>query len=101
MVTLASQVEIPKDVLFRDLGSEAIVLNVRTGVYYGLNDTGTRMWNVLSQHAGVEQAYRMLLAEYDVANDRLRHDLLELIGQLAERGLVDVHEHLLTDPAEG
>ena len=92
MVTLASQVEIPKDVLFRDLGSEAIVLNVRTGVYYGLNDTGTRMWNVLSRHAGVEQAYGALLAEYDVADDRLRDDLLGLIGQLAERGLVDVHD---------
>ena len=92
MVTLASRVEIPRDVMFKDLGGEAIVLNIKTGLYYGLNDTGTRMWNVLTQHAGVEQAYHALLAEYDVADSRLRQDLLELIGQLAQRGLLDIHD---------
>ena len=69
-----------------------MLLNVKTGVYYGLDEVGTRMWSLLAEHGEVEKACRVLLEEYDVTEDRLRADLLGLIERLREKGLVRVYE---------
>jgi hypothetical protein len=92
MTTLESRISVPEDVLFRDLGGEAVLLSLKTGKYYGLDGVGTRMWSLLAQHGQVEPAYRALLAEYDVAEERLRQDLLNLINDLAAQQLLQVHE---------
>jgi hypothetical protein len=92
MTTLESRISVPEDVLFRDLGGEAVLLSLKTGKYYGLDGVGTRMWSLLAQHGQVEPAYRALLAEYDVAEERLRQDLLNLINDLASQQLLQVHE---------
>ena len=66
MAALESRISVHQDVLFRDLGGEAVLLNLKTGRYYGLDEVGTRMWLLLTQHGRVEAAYRVLLDEYDV-----------------------------------
>lgn len=92
MATLHSEIRVPGDVLFRDLGGEAVILNTTTGTYFGLDETGTRMWALLAELGRVEPAYRALLAEYDVAADRLQQDLLGFLDELVSHGLVEVHE---------
>lgn len=90
MANLASRIAIPDDVLFRDLEGEAVILSTESGRYYGLDEVGTRMWNLLSQHGQIEPVYQALLAEYDVAEDRLQQDLLDLVDKLAAEGLLQV-----------
>ncbi len=92
MATLASKISIPKDVVFRDLDGEAILLNLETGKYYGLDQVGTRMWNLLSQHGQVEPAYWVMLEEYNVTEEQLREDMLGLVDKLASHGLVQIVE---------
>ena len=92
MVTLQSKISTHEDVLFRDLGGEAIVLSLETGKYYGLDEVGTRMWTLLSQHGQVEPAYRALLDEYDVTEEQLREDMLRFIEELASHQLLQVDE---------
>jgi hypothetical protein len=92
MTTLESRINIPEDVLFRDLGGEAVVLSLKSGKYYGLDEVGTRMWSLLAAHGRVEPVYRALLDEYDVAGDRLQQDLLHLIDELAAQQLLQIHE---------
>ncbi len=92
MATLESGISVQQDVLFRDLGGEAVLLNLKTGRYYGLDEVGTRMWLLLTQHGRVEAAYRVLLDEYDVTEDRLQHDLLGFIDELAAHELLHVDE---------
>lgn len=92
MATLASRIGVSDDVLFRDLGGEAVILNVETGYYYGLDEVGTRMWVLLIRHGQVEPAYRALLAEYDVAEDRLRQDMLDFIDELESHQLLQVDQ---------
>ena len=92
MATLESRISVPEDVLFRDLSGEAVVLNLETGKYYGLDEVGTRMWALLAQHGQVEPAYRALLDEYDVTEEQLRQDVLSLVDELASHGLLQVDE---------
>lgn len=89
-VSLDSNVYVGPDVVFRELDGEAVVLNLGTGLYYGLNDTGTRMWQLLEAHRGVRRVFDALRDEFEVSDDRLRDDLLALLEQLRDKGLVDV-----------
>lgn len=73
-----------------DLGTEAVILNMKTGVYHGLNAVGTRIWNLLAQSMTVNDILNVLLQEYEVEPDRCEHDLLALLQKLADKGLIEV-----------
>ena len=47
-VSFSDRVRVAPDVLFRLAGEEAVLLNLNTERYLGLNLVGTRMWSVLS-----------------------------------------------------
>jgi hypothetical protein len=90
MSTLESVIHVPPDVLFRELDGEAVILNVATGKYFGLNEMGARMWALLAEHGKVKPAYQALLTEFAVSADKLQHDLLKLVDDLATQGLVSI-----------
>jgi len=69
-------------------GDEAVLLDLASEQYFGLNKVGTRLWELLQQDGDMSAAYRTLLAEYDVPPERLEQDLLALLGQLTDAGLV-------------
>ncbi len=84
-----SQLRPNPDVLIQKLpDGEAVLLHMGTEVYFGLNPTGARFWEVLVETADVEAAVSRLLAEFEVDEKRLRADLEELVGKLAGAGLL-------------
>lgn len=83
-----TRVTVPAGVMFRDLDGEAVVLELESGRYFGLNETGTRMWLLLLEHGEVEPALRALLDEYDVPEDRLRTELLDFVEALVSQRLL-------------
>jgi len=82
------KLRIPDDVIFRILGDEAVILNLASGVYFGLDSVGTRMWQLLSEHGSTDKVVEAMLAEFEVEEGKLRNDLDDLIRQLSEKGLV-------------
>jgi Coenzyme PQQ synthesis protein D (PqqD) len=91
-VTLRSSVAICKDVVFRELQGEAIILNLNTGVYFGLNEVGSRMWTLIQQHASLARVFDAIQEEYEVTPEILEADLLNLVSNLQNKGLVSVSE---------
>lgn len=73
-----------------DLTGEAAILNLTSGTYYGLNGVGARIWSLLREPRVVQNVLDHLLDEYDVEADRCEHDLIALLQQLADEGLVIV-----------
>ncbi len=90
-LSFADRVEVPTHVMVRFLEKESVLLNLETESYYGLDETGTRMWQVVTAAPSIEEAYAELLAEFDVEADLLRHNLSELLGRLVDIGLLRVH----------
>ncbi len=88
--TLDTRVTIPAGVMFRDLDGEAVLLELESGRYYGLNETGTRMWLLLQEHGSLETALHALLDEYDVAEEQLRKELLGFVGTLTSQQLLQI-----------
>ena len=89
-MNLASKIEIPADILHRDLGGEAVIANLQSGEYYGLNEVGARAWELLVEHCQLEPVYQTLLAEYAVDEAQLHADLSQLIDGLLQHGLLRV-----------
>jgi hypothetical protein len=79
--------------LFQEVGGEGVLLNLDTERYYVLDDVGVRMWQVLAERGEVSAAAEQLLAEYEVDRDTLFRDLVRLIAELEEAGLLVV-EHV-------
>jgi hypothetical protein len=91
-IHFSSRVVVPDTVLFRELEGEAVILNLETESYLGLDPVGTRMWNVLTTQPSIEAACQMLLAEYDVAPETLRADLERLLGEMLEHKLITLKD---------
>ncbi len=79
-----------KEQISTDLGGEAVILNLKTGVYHGLDAVGARIWNLLAESRTVNDMLDALLQEYEVEPDRCERDLLALLQNLANSGLIEV-----------
>jgi hypothetical protein len=89
--SFSDRVEVPKHVLVCSLEKESVLLNLDAEIYYGLGETGTRMWQVVTVAQSIENAYEELLTEFDVEAELLRQNLSELLGQLVDKGLLRIH----------
>jgi hypothetical protein len=74
-------------VAFTELDGEAVLLNVDTGIYYGLDPMGTRVWRLLVAGATPRHICDALLEEFEVEPSRLAHDVFRFLNQLAAEHL--------------
>jgi hypothetical protein len=91
-ISFSDRVKIPDDVLISKLQEESVILNLDSERYYGLDDVGTRFLTVLSTSESIEAAYKTLATEYDVDSQMLRQDLLELVQNLHDQGLIQINQ---------
>ena len=89
-----SRVSVAPSVLFQVVGEEAVMLNLKTELFLGLDAMGTRMWTLLTESPSIQLAYNSLLGEYDVEPARLERELNEFINKLLEQSLIEL------DPGE-
>lgn len=78
------------DVLTGEFETDAVILDLRDGVYYGLDGVGARMWSLLQRPTSLRALRDAIVAEYDVEPARCLADLQELCAQLLKRGLIGV-----------
>jgi hypothetical protein len=89
-ISEASIVVAASNQISSDLGGEAVVLNLQSGVYHGLNEVGARIWNLIQQPKSVLDVKQRLLSEYEVEPEVCTLDLLELLHNLEVAGLIEV-----------
>jgi hypothetical protein len=87
-ISFSDRVTVPDDVLISQLQEESVILNLDSERYYGLDDVGTRFLSVLTTSDSIETAYDQLRREYDVDPNILRNDLLALVENLVDQGLL-------------
>ena len=85
---MRDSVVVPDTVIARELDGETVVLNLESGVYFGLDRVATDIWNALRTDGRVEAAYRAVLEAYDVPSATLEQDLLRFVNQLVSKGLL-------------
>jgi hypothetical protein len=80
--------DLPDYVKIRELDGEAVLLNLDSEKYFGLDEVGTSMIRALTSGRTVEEACASLLEQYDVDPDTLKSDLDRLIAKLLDKGLI-------------
>lgn len=89
-LTLASTVVATRDQASCALGEEAVILDMAGGVYFGLNQVGARIWELLKTPRRVQSIRDELLAEYEVDAGACEQDLLRVLEEMRSAGLVEV-----------
>ena len=89
---LDSKVQVPQGVVYRTFVKETVVLNLETGLYHGVNRTGGRMLDALTNAASVRDAANALAQVFDRPQSEIENDLCEFCEALVERGLIVVIE---------
>lgn len=92
VLTLAHRLQQSAQVMFQDVGGEAVLLDLASETYFGLNEVGTRVWILLPEAASLASVLATLCDEFDAPAAIIEHDLLVLATQLSEAGLVTVTE---------
>ncbi len=87
------------DVLWRELAGESVLLDLKSQHYYGLEEVGTRIWQLLGKGGRTDRIVRAMLDEFDVSEAQLRLELSDFLHQLAVADLIELRELQL--PAEG
>ena len=85
-----SIVVVSKDQISCDLAGEAAILELKSGTYFGLDEIGATVWNLIAQPRRVVEVRDALIEQYDVEAERCARELIELLGELQERGLIQV-----------
>lgn len=91
MRSFTERASVPTHVLVRFLDGESVLLNLATERYFGLDETGTRMWQAVTAAPTIEVAYQQLFDEFDVDAQVLRMNLSDLLDRLVENGLLSLN----------
>lgn len=92
MISTSSVVVAAKDQVSSDLGEEVAILNLKNGVYYGLDAVGARIWNLIQEPKAVNEILDVLLDEYEVEPEHCERDLLALLEKLVAENLVEARD---------
>ena len=90
-MTLETVVAVSPDQVSCELAGEAAILNLKTGVYYGLDPVGAVVWKLIEKPCTVASIRDALVEKYEVELARCERDLLALLDKLAGEGLIEVH----------
>ena len=90
MVSAQSTIVATKEQVSADLSGDSVILNLKSGVYYGLDPVGATVWGLIQEPKTLGEVRDAVLKEYDVEAERCERDLVTLLEELAEEGLVEV-----------
>jgi len=88
--SLPARVSISDHILFQEIEGECVLLNMASEQYFGLDDVGTRIWQLLVEDGDPTKALTRLRQVYNVDEAMLRTDLARLLEQMSSEGLVSL-----------
>lgn len=91
------KVTIPPHVQFTRVEGDYVLMDLKTGVYLGLDPVASHIWQSLSEHGNPRLAAEELCGDYDVEPERALADVEAWVAELLRRGLVLPRE---ASPAE-
>jgi len=75
-----------------DLDGEAAILNLKTGIYFGLNEVGAAIWRLVAEPRPISGIVDAIVTQYEVERERCERDVVALIGEMMSRGLVRISD---------
>lgn len=87
-MTIGDKFTPPQNVIAREVGDEAVLLDLTSGMYFGLDPVGAQMWRLIAGGCTLGEVCDKMIEEYDVAREDIERDLLALVRDLTEKKLL-------------
>ncbi|MGC4095536.1 MAG: PqqD family protein [Nitrospira sp.] len=78
------------DVQAASIEGETVLLDLSTGRYYTLNHLGSIIWEYCAAHKTIRDIHIDLCDRFEVAPEQALNDLVALINQLVQEGLLQL-----------
>jgi hypothetical protein len=91
---MGARVLVPNTVVHRSFPAETIVLDLKSGVYHGLNHVAGRMLELLAELGAVRAVADRIAEEYEQPPAQIQRDLCLLCQELLDRGLIELRSPL-------
>lgn len=85
---MSVEVTLSDQVLVRHLQGETVLLDLRSQHYFGLDEVGTRIWQLLAEHGETGAVVAGMVEEFDVERLRCERDLEAFLSRLEAAELV-------------
>jgi len=87
-MNLDTRLSIPAQVMSRLVGDETVLLDLSSGIYFGLDGVGKRIWETVADGQSLAQTVAVITAEFEVEEAQAEADVIEFASDLVERGLL-------------
>ena len=87
---ITSRVKVTPEQVSSELGKEVVILHVKNGVYYGLDEVGVLIWKKLQESCSVSDIVASIVAEFGVDAKQCEQDVLRILSELQDAQLVAV-----------
>ena len=89
---MVQTIKISSEVLTQEVGGETVILDLKSEGYFGLDEIGTRIWQLIQEQNNLQSVTETMLNEYDVEPDQLKTDINNLLNELVKSGLVNLED---------
>jgi hypothetical protein len=91
-MNLNQTITLSPEVISQEVSGETVLLDLESENYFGLDEVGTRIWQLVKETGDLQAIYNTLLEEYEVEEERLQTDLEALLDEIAVLGLITLKE---------
>lgn len=83
--TIISKTE---EVVLAELDGKVVMMSIANGQYYGLDEVGSIIWEMMSEPVQVKNIVARLMQEYDVTQEECEKDIMVFLEKLYEKKLI-------------
>jgi len=87
-INLNQTIALSPDVISQEVSGETVLLDLESENYFGLDEVGTRIWQLIKETNDLNSIFKTLLTEYEVSEERLQQDLTVLLTEIEGLGLI-------------
>ncbi len=88
MSALDVHIRLSRDAIAQEVSGETVILDLASESYFGLDEVGTRVWQLLRDHTSLRLVFDVMREEFAVEDSVLEGDLAALVESLVDAGLV-------------
>lgn len=88
-MNLSTPLSIPAQVMSRQVGDETVLLDLASGMYFGLDGVGKRIWETVADGKSLAEAVAVITSEFEADEAQVQADVIEFASDLVERGLLE------------
>ncbi len=71
-----------------EIDGEVVMMNIETGLYVSLNNTGKSIWNILDEPTSIENIIEYLINKYTITKEQCITDVIPFIEEMLKQEIL-------------